>query len=111
MTEHDVRKIEEYVSTLPRPDPDDSKTIFEFKTYSLWAAEEILERVINEASLLPSHISGKDSLTLTEVVENFVREMDYYVEISRREEPREIFAVARDEAKCLMLYISNERGK
>lgn len=111
MDDRDVRKVEEYVAALPRPDPNDSRTMFEFKTYSLWAAEEILERVIDEACLLPPHISGKDSLTLTEVVENFIREMDYYVEISKREEPREVFAVARDEAKCLMLYISNERGK
>lgn len=106
MDDRDVRKVEEYVAALPRPDPNDSRTMFEFKTYSLWAAEEILERVIDEACLLPPHISGKESRSLSEVVEDFADEMEYYVETSKNDEPREIFAIARDEAKCLMLYIS-----
>ena len=106
MDDRDVRKVEEYVAALPRPDPSDSRTMFEFKTYSLWAAEEILERVIDEACLLPPHISRKESRSLSEVVEDFADEMEYYVETSKNDEPREIFAIARDEAKCLMHYIS-----
>lgn len=106
MDDKDVRIIEDYIDhNVPEPSVNDRDDIFELHAYSRWAAYEILERVIYEAMKLPSHISGKESLTLRELVENFIDEMDYYVSVSTSEQVKNIFSIAKDEGRCVLLYI------
>lgn len=66
--------IEEY---LPAPDIQWPKAQFEERSYSRWAAYELMERVINEASLLPYHITGIEEKSTVEIIEDFIYEMVY----------------------------------
>lgn len=103
MDDRDVLRIEEYI----RDDLPKSKEYFDLYVYSHWAAYEVLERVINEAMKLPPHITGKEPRTLVEIVEEFIDEMDYYYWASSWDKAKEMFAIARDEGTCILLYISS----
>lgn len=100
MDDRDVLLIEHYIYesfSHPFSNKEDS--------YARWAADEILDRVIFEAMKLPAHITGLDSLTLEEVVEEFITQMDYYAYIATHDEGRTVFSVAREEAKLILCYI------
>lgn len=106
MNDRDVRKVEDYIAKMvPAPKTDDTRELFATHVYSQWAAYEILERVINETEKLPVHISGKETLSLLEVVDDFIDEMKYYESVSRSERAQKIFAIARTEGECLRMYI------
>lgn len=116
MDDRDVILIEKYIQECT-VEPELGVTLadqfyFDLHSYSGWAVHEILQRVMCEAMKLPPHISGRESLTLTEIVETFIDEMDYYFHASKDKRAKEIFEIARDEAKCVLLYInaSYERG-
>lgn len=109
MNDRDVRIVEEYIQTLPEATALDNREIFRLHVYSRWAAYEILDRVIGEAMKLPAHISGKESLSLDEIVESFIDEMDYFISASRSERSKTIFQIARDEGVCVQLYICSRK--
>ena len=97
MDDRDVIVVENYINeNFSRPSKD------RYESYSRWAAEEILSRVIDEASKLPAHITGVQPRTLREVIQSFVDEMDYYADISGWNTSRIAFSVAREEGKYLM---------
>ena len=105
MDDRDVIKVEEYIQKMPKPASNDTKEIFDIHTYSRWAANEILERMIDETMKLPSHITGKESMSAVDIIENFIDEMDYYSWVSSSHRAKTIFRIARDEGKCVLLYV------
>lgn len=106
MDDKDVLLIEDYIRRNEyKPDLHEDRNFFELHSYSNFAMYEVLRRVICESMKLPAHISGKESLTLMEIVEAFIDEMDYYSNKSSHYRAKEAFEIARDEAKCILLYI------
>lgn len=104
MNDRDVIMMEEYIrNNLPT-----ETKYFDIYAYSRWAAYEILERMINETMKLPSHISGKEQLSAVDIVESFIDEMDYYQSEASSNYVKNVFQIARDEGKCIMLYISTK---
>lgn len=100
MDDRDVIAVENYINqTFPNPCED------RYDSYSRWAAEEILERVIDEAMKLPAHITGEQPRTLKEVIQSFIDDMDYYSDISRWNTSRIVFSIAREEGKLIMSTI------
>lgn len=100
MDDRDVLTIEWYIHenfSSPIEDASDS--------YSRWAADEILKRVINEAMKLPAHITGVELMTSVEIVESFIDEMDYYSYIASDDVARTIFSTAREEGKLVLTHI------
>lgn len=106
MDDKDVLLIEDYIRTNEyQPDLTMDRYFFEMHSYANFAMHEILRRVVCESMKLPAHITGKESLTLTEIIEAFIDEMDYYSNLSSHYRAKEAFEIARDEAKCILLYI------
>lgn len=107
MDDRDVLIIEEYIrDNVPDPDVRDDEYFFGLHSYSKWAVYEILERVIGESMKLPAHVSGVERMDVRDIVESFIDEMDYYFSISSDWRAKELFSIARDEGKCVLLYIS-----
>lgn len=113
MDDRDVIIIEEYIqqcSIKPEINPREP-FFFDLSSYSRWAVDEILRRTMCEAMKLPPHISGKESLSLIDVVENFIDDMDCYTHFASSDRAKEIFEIARDEGKCVLLYICSSKEK
>lgn len=107
MDDRDVLILEEYIEhNLP-----DNPKCFDLYAYSRWAAYEILERVIHETMKLPSHITGVERIPAADIIESFIDEMDYYYERSSSERAKIAFSIARDEGKCILLYICSLHPK
>lgn len=50
--------------------------IFDMQAYSRWAANEIYERIANEANRLPSHITGQEQRAPISIINEFIDLMD-----------------------------------
>ena len=74
-----IQKITTYIGNLERPNLKMKAEEFEEASYSIWAAEEILDRVINNCDLVPPHISGKLPLKPIQIIAFFADEMDFFV--------------------------------
>lgn len=110
MNDRDVLMVEEYIrDNLPDPDVKEDEYFFGLHSYSKWAAYEILERLICESMKLPAHITGRESSSAVDIVEGFIDEMDYYSEMSSDWKTKELFSIARDEGKCVLLYICSSK--
>lgn len=48
-----LEKLRDYISLLPKPSIGDSRTIFRHRSYSVWAAESILNAVENSRRINP----------------------------------------------------------
>lgn len=83
---------EEYLAT---PDSNCTKDIFKQLSYSHWAVDEILERIVEEASKLPPHITGISLVPHTEIIQEFIDEMDYLAETSETENSKTMFSTAK----------------
>lgn len=107
--DRDVRLVQDYISkSVPEPSVRDSDEMFDLHAYSFVAAEEVLSRVIKEAMKLPAYLTGRYDPDVLDIVDDFVEEMDHYAHSSDSEDAKRIFSIARDEGKCIMLYISGE---
>ena len=103
MDDRDVLKIQRYMKKhLYEPDIKWSKGEFELHVYQRWAANEILERVMEEAMKLPPHISGFERQSTAEIIRAFIHELNYYSDESRTVRGKFIFSVARDEARDIL---------
>ncbi len=71
-------------------------------SYFLWAADEIMDRVIAELSKLPSHITGVQPVSHIEIIKNFICEMEYLYEISHVPENKVIFMTAASTGKEIL---------
>lgn len=81
------------------------KNEFIRRSYSRWALQEILSRLMEQEDILPWDTFFRMRSPI-EVISEFIDELDSYVEISRDEKTRLIFSIARDSAEdalCLFL--------
>lgn len=110
MTEEDFLALLRYTQEhIPEPDITMSPEIFETQAYAQWAGKEVLERAYAELARLPEHVSGNSSQSMKEIVEEFVDEMETYSQKATDDRAKNMFTVARDEGRCMLLYISHER--
>ena len=110
MDDRDVIILSNYIrKTYPSEYTCFSQYEFDKRSYSKWAATEILEMMCEEANKLPSYISGRETATAYDIVENFLIDMNYYAELCDDSRMQFMFATARDEAKkILKLYLKGD---
>lgn len=103
MDDRNVLLIQRYMDEhLRNPDIKWPKSEFELHTYQRWAANEILERFMEEAMKLPPHITGIESQSPAEIIETFMHELDYYSDESKTIRGQLMFSIARDEARSIL---------
>lgn len=110
--ERDIRFLIDYVNEN-HSEPVQTKDPYEFewKVYSKWAAHEILDRMIFEASKLPEHITGKEKQSAIDIIEEFLVDVNYYAETADDSRNQFIFLVARFEAKRILnLFLERKYG-
>ncbi len=92
-----IRTIQDYVDKcLFKPSPTWPEHEFRRRCYERWAVDELAERMLDEADLLPFHISGREHKDPIEVIREFVDEMDGYCDMSDDRKSWSIFSIARD---------------
>lgn len=100
MDDRDVLTIINYIDDgFSEPRPVLPEAEFKRRSYSCWAANEILERAIRETDKLPVHITGLYPVTAMEMIEEFVCEMDRYRDECEDPGKKQIFEIASSEAK------------
>lgn len=68
---------------------------FYLYSYSRWAANELLDRIIDEVSKPPPFVTGEFPRTHIEIIEEFIENMDYLSELCSHREQKCIFSTAR----------------
>ena len=86
---------------LIEPSTSWTKQDFARRAFSRWAANELLELFIKEASKVPPHISGEEPKRPIDIVDDFIEQMDYYSELATNQRTWAIFATAHDTIKEL----------
>lgn len=101
--DRDILSIENYIDLyLEHLAIDTPECEFEIYAYSEWAANEVLERIMKEDERLPPHISGKELTPVTEIIEGFILDMDYFSSQTESIQKQLIFAIARDVGKDIL---------
>lgn len=100
--------IRKYLSRIDTPCKGMERVRFEKASYSKWAINEIIERIIFEADKLPPHITGEEPISHIEIIEDFADEMAYFTDYSSDNRKRFIFLVARDTAYDLLGFVKGE---
>ena len=91
-----IRTIQDYADEyLGDLGPRCSKADLRELSYSRWAVDEIINRIVEEASKLPAHITGIELVPHTEILRDFIYEMDYYLSTSETKEAKLIFLTAK----------------
>ena len=109
MDEREVHPVTKYIEDrFMRDDSRDRFEDLETFSYSRWAAEEVLVRVVEETEILPEHISGIEARTLDEVIDEFIDDMSMFHEMSERLELRRIFWIAMCEGSRMRSHMANE---
>ena len=91
-----IRTIQDYADKyLADPDTKCSKDELKQLSYSRWAVDEIINRIVEEADKLPAYITGIELVPHTEILRDFIYEMDYYLSISETKESKLIFLTAK----------------
>ena len=104
MDDRDVLVMERYIFENFQEPTDDL-----YNSYCRWAADEILERMIEETERLPEHMCGIPRMTAEEIVEDFMFKMEYLAYNATCDSVRTLFNVARDEASLVLNYIYSSR--
>ena len=108
MDEKDVLKAMRYIEMfVPYPDIKEPKDIFESHSYSRWAANELLERMINETMKIP-FISEEESLSAIEVISDFIDDMELCLETAPDSDSRRIFDIAKSEGEHILQYVTRK---
>lgn len=104
MDDRDVLTMEHYlVENFREPIKD------EHYSYCQWAANEILDRIIDETYWLPRHISGVTPRTAEEVIEDFISQVERMRFEATNDRTRTIFEVAAFEASMVLDYFHASR--
>ena len=85
---------------LQRPDRFWATYDFKFRSYSRWAADELIERMNTEPTRDPARI-----------IEEFIDEMDRYYEASENERGWQLFAIARDAARDILEELQDDERR
>lgn len=103
MYEQAIAKVQQYRDTyLPEMHSVYPKYEFDTRSYARWAANEIIDRLIEEDSRLPPYITGRDAPTVVEIINGFIGELEYYFDISGDQRRQEMFNVAENTAKYIL---------
>lgn len=92
---------------LPEPMNSRAKTEFLERTYSRWAANEIIERIMEEELKLPYHISGLEQRVPIEVVKEFIDDLYSAWETTKNKQRKFMFSCAMHTAEdilCKLYY-------
>lgn len=100
-----IQKIQNYIDNR-LPVISWPKCEFEVSTYSRWAAYEIMERIIDEASLLPPHITGREPKSYVQIIEEFIETLDRMFDISDTVQSQFMFSIAKDTARDILLLFT-----
>lgn len=99
MNESDILKIVKYMEEcLFEPRLNWSKHWFENRTYSRWAADEILGLILDDP-FTPSNV----------IIKKFIAKMESFSEVAEDTLASLIFSIAKDTAEEILLLF--ERGK
>lgn len=96
MYECDIAKISDYIRKRPK-----GCTLMS-ESFSKWALNEILGRVLDETQKLPYHISGLEPQPVTEIIQEFIEEMEYYSTLAKTAEVIFFVETAKYEAEKLL---------
>ena len=110
--DRDIRCLLDYIEeNHSEPLRTRDATEFEWEAYSKWAAHEILDRVIFEASKPPECITGKERASTIDIIEEFLIDVNYYAETADDSRNQFMFLVARFEAKRILnLFLERKYG-
>ena len=93
-----ISTIKNYIDTyLFEPKSNWPEDEFAARSYSRWAADYILDRIISESQKPPYHITGIESKTFTHIVQECIDELDYCSEI-RDGKFCKVFSIAKEVA-------------
>jgi hypothetical protein len=105
MYDRTIALIQSYIyDELSEPRLYLPRGMFEIRSYSRWAAEELLIRLMNESLQLPPHLTGRQQRTSMEIIESFINDMDYYSCKSKNPDVNIIFSTAKDTAVNIYDY-------
>lgn len=82
--------------------------IFDERSRSRWAANEIIVRILDESTSLPEHITGREPKTPRDIVRNFIEDLEHYICIGDNREIQRIFAIARDTSNDILEILGKE---
>lgn len=102
MYDRAIIKVQAYIEEfLPELDSVYPKYMFDTRSYARWAANEILDRLIHEASKLPPHITGQEPKSVLSIIDDFILELDCYFYISKNSQTQDMFNVAKNTAQYI----------
>ena len=96
MYEQDIAKITTYMRKRS------AQALPKAESYATWALNEILNRVLDETQKLPYHISGLEPEPVSDIIREFISEMEYYSTIASTVEVIFFVEMAKDEAEKLL---------
>lgn len=100
MCDRAVLRVMEYIDQeLPETHIRWLTRDFEYRSYARWAANEIIERLIDEASRLPAHITGRTPRDAIDIINEFIRDLECCFNDSDDTHRQELYYVAIDTAK------------
>lgn len=85
------------------------KNEFDTKSYSRWAADEILGRIMDESLKPPPYVSGCYQEDVTDIIKGFIAEMDICLENAIDERHQTAFYIAWDASCKLLKFYESER--
>lgn len=105
-----INLVQDYIDKkLGEPSSKLDEKTFEYLSCSRWAANEIMDRIIEEASMLPPHITGRFPKSYVEIIEEFIDDMDCAFETCDNKQNRVMFIIARDTGEdILLLFLKGE---
>lgn len=96
MYEQDIAKITNYMRKR------NAQALPKAESYANWALNEILNRVLDETQKLPYHISGLEPEPVSDIIREFITEMEYYSTLAKTDEVIFFVETAKDEAEKLL---------
>lgn len=81
------------------------------ESFSKWALNEILNRVLDETQKLPYHISGLEPEPVKDIIQEFIEEMEYFSSIANTAEVIFFAEIAKDEAEKLLRHFVGKETK
>ena len=99
--------IQEYIDKyLFDPKASWPKKEFKSRCYSQQVANEILDRITDEASTMPNYISYRDPLTVVEIIEDYIFELeDYYDESITKASILMFYTMKETAIDIIMLFL------
>lgn len=108
MNSRDVHWVVDYIDRWLINNGPIGREDIQMHSYSLWAAEEVLNRVIDEASKLPDSMDDSETCSLKDVIGIFMDELESYMELATNEQVKYAFQTAYYEVMCMYIDIATQ---